>query len=177
MVGNMAPTLDNVTFGQAGGGQPDLLLAARSAGEHGVGLAELRFAGGAFAKGSASHHLLVFQLGSPARVSCRVNNKSLEHVAPGGNITICPADSDFAAENGDSLKTLIFIIPKEPLACLSAEHAEPKAALLEKLSGCVTLAEVAAATGFVDQSHLCRWIKRVDGASPARLTSAARQPG
>jgi AraC family transcriptional regulator len=32
-----------------------------------------------------------------------------------------------------------------------------------------SLAEVAMATGFVDQSHLCRWVKRIYGVSPAQF--------
>jgi AraC family transcriptional regulator len=33
------------------------------------------------------------------------------------------------------------------------------------------LAEIAASTGFADQSHLSRWIRRVHGVSPTRLTA------
>jgi AraC family transcriptional regulator len=33
------------------------------------------------------------------------------------------------------------------------------------------LAEIAAATGFADQSHLSRWVRRVHGVSPAELTA------
>jgi AraC family transcriptional regulator len=33
------------------------------------------------------------------------------------------------------------------------------------------LAEIAAHTGFADQSHLSRWIRRVHGVSPTELTA------
>jgi AraC family transcriptional regulator len=33
------------------------------------------------------------------------------------------------------------------------------------------LAEIAASTGFADQSHLSRWVRRVHGASPSQLVS------
>jgi AraC family transcriptional regulator len=33
------------------------------------------------------------------------------------------------------------------------------------------LAEIAAATGFADQSHLSRWVRRVHGVSPTELTA------
>ena len=33
------------------------------------------------------------------------------------------------------------------------------------------LAEIAAATGFADQSHMTRWVRRVHGVSPAELTA------
>jgi AraC family transcriptional regulator len=33
------------------------------------------------------------------------------------------------------------------------------------------LAEIAAATGFADQSHLSRWGRRVHGVSPTELTA------
>jgi len=34
-----------------------------------------------------------------------------------------------------------------------------------------SLAEIAASTGFADQSHLSRWIRRVHGVSPTQLTA------
>ena len=37
--------------------------------------------------------------------------------------------------------------------------------------GRLPLAEIAAATGFADQSHLSRWVKRVHGGSLTQLTS------
>jgi AraC family transcriptional regulator len=36
-----------------------------------------------------------------------------------------------------------------------------------------SLAEIAAATGFADQSHLSRWVRRVHGVPPTQLTSKA----
>jgi AraC family transcriptional regulator len=33
------------------------------------------------------------------------------------------------------------------------------------------LAEIAALTGFADQSHLSRWVRRVHGVSPTQLTA------
>jgi AraC-like DNA-binding protein len=38
-----------------------------------------------------------------------------------------------------------------------------------------SLAEIAAATGFADQSHLSRWIRRVHGASPTQLAADYKQ--
>ena len=37
--------------------------------------------------------------------------------------------------------------------------------------GRVGLAEIAASTGFADQSHLSRWVRRVHGVSPTQLTA------
>ena len=34
-----------------------------------------------------------------------------------------------------------------------------------------SLAEIAASTGFADQSHMSRWIRRVHGVSPTQLTA------
>jgi AraC family transcriptional regulator len=34
-----------------------------------------------------------------------------------------------------------------------------------------SLAEIAAATGFADQSHLSRWVRRVHGVSLTQLTA------
>jgi AraC family transcriptional regulator len=33
------------------------------------------------------------------------------------------------------------------------------------------LAEIAASTGFADQSHLSRWVRRVHGVSPTQLVA------
>jgi AraC-like DNA-binding protein len=33
------------------------------------------------------------------------------------------------------------------------------------------LAEIAASTGFADQSHLSRWVRRVHGVSPSQLAA------
>ena len=40
--------------------------------------------------------------------------------------------------------------------------------MLERRSG---LAEIAASTGFADQSHLSRWVRRVHGVSPTELAA------
>ena len=37
--------------------------------------------------------------------------------------------------------------------------------------GRLELAEIAAITGFADQSHLSRWVRRVHGVSPTQLVS------
>ena len=42
------------------------------------------------------------------------------------------------------------------------------ALMLTRRSG---LAEIAACTGFADQSHLSRWVRRVYGASPSQLAA------
>jgi len=36
--------------------------------------------------------------------------------------------------------------------------------------GRMSLAEIAADTGFADQSHLSRWIRRVHGVAPSELS-------
>ncbi len=38
-------------------------------------------------------------------------------------------------------------------------------------AGKVSLAEISAATGFTDQSHMTKWIKRVYGATPSQLAA------
>jgi len=37
--------------------------------------------------------------------------------------------------------------------------------------GKLPLAQIAAATGFADQNHLSRWVKRLHGVSMTQLTS------
>jgi AraC family transcriptional regulator len=44
------------------------------------------------------------------------------------------------------------------------------ALMLTRRSG---LAEIAACTGFADQSHLSRWVRRVYGVSPSHLAAQA----
>ena len=43
-------------------------------------------------------------------------------------------------------------------------------AAIGRIRGGMSLAEVAADTGFSDQSHLSRWIRRVHGVAPSELT-------
>ena len=40
--------------------------------------------------------------------------------------------------------------------------------------GKISLAEIAATTGFADQSHLTRWVRRVHGVSPTQIVSQSR---
>jgi AraC family transcriptional regulator len=48
-------------------------------------------------------------------------------------------------------------------------HLRLQAAMRQMRAGRMRLAEIAADTGFADQSHLSRWIRRVHGASPTEL--------
>src|SRR5262249_9736670 len=43
-------------------------------------------------------------------------------------------------------------------------------------AGKLPLAEIAAVTGFADQSHLSRWVKRVHGGSMTQLTGRRGEP-
>lgn len=49
-------------------------------------------------------------------------------------------------------------------------HLRLQAALRHIRDGQMSMAEIAAATGFSDQSHLSRWIRRVHGVAPSELT-------
>jgi AraC family transcriptional regulator len=42
-------------------------------------------------------------------------------------------------------------------------------AAIEQIRSGISLADVAADTGFSDQSHLSRWIRRVHGVAPSQL--------
>ena len=48
-------------------------------------------------------------------------------------------------------------------------HLRLQAALRRVREGRMSLAEIAADTGFADQSHLSRWIRRVHGVAPSEL--------
>jgi AraC family transcriptional regulator len=50
-------------------------------------------------------------------------------------------------------------------------HLRLRRALELIRDGRLSLAEIAAATGFADQSHLSRWIRRVHGVSPTQLAA------
>ena len=54
-------------------------------------------------------------------------------------------------------------------------HLRLRRALELMRDGRCSLAEIAAATGFADQSHLSRWIRRVHGASPTQLAADYKQ--
>jgi AraC family transcriptional regulator len=49
-------------------------------------------------------------------------------------------------------------------------HLRLRTALRHIRDGRMSLAEIAADTGFSDQSHLSRWVRRVHGVSPSELT-------
>jgi AraC family transcriptional regulator len=49
-------------------------------------------------------------------------------------------------------------------------HLRLQAALRLIRDGQMSMAEIAADTGFSDQSHLSRWIRRVHGVAPSELT-------
>jgi AraC family transcriptional regulator len=48
-------------------------------------------------------------------------------------------------------------------------HLRLQAAIARVRDGRAGLAEIAAATGFADQSHLSRWVRRVHGVAPSEL--------
>jgi AraC family transcriptional regulator len=48
-------------------------------------------------------------------------------------------------------------------------HLRLQAAIQQVRSGQMSLAEIAADTGFADQSHLSRWVRRVHGVAPSEL--------
>ena len=48
-------------------------------------------------------------------------------------------------------------------------HLRLQAAIEQVRQGHAGLAEIAADTGFADQSHLSRWIRRVHGVAPSEL--------
>jgi AraC family transcriptional regulator len=53
-------------------------------------------------------------------------------------------------------------------------HLRLQAALRRVREGRMSLAEIAADTGFADQSHLSRWIRRVHGIAPSEFASPAK---
>jgi AraC family transcriptional regulator len=50
-------------------------------------------------------------------------------------------------------------------------HLRLRAAIERVRAGRIGLAEIAAETGFADQSHLSRWVRRVHGVSPSELSA------
>ena len=48
-------------------------------------------------------------------------------------------------------------------------HLRLQAAIQHVRRGRMGLAEIAAETGFADQSHLSRWVRRVHGVTPSEL--------
>jgi AraC family transcriptional regulator len=48
-------------------------------------------------------------------------------------------------------------------------HLRLQAAIQHMREGRMGLAEIAAETGFADQSHLSRWVRRVHGVAPSGL--------
>lgn len=127
--------ISDVKLRQQNGDEPPLLLAAASGGERGLGIFCYRFTGKAFFDAVAAHHMVIVQIGAPTPIACKVGNQTLEHIAPTGNITICPAEIEATGRSATGMFGLLLMIPRDPLALMSAELAHAKAQLSIKLSG------------------------------------------
>ncbi|MEZ2131636.1 MULTISPECIES: helix-turn-helix domain-containing protein [unclassified Sinorhizobium] len=127
--------ITDVKLSQKSGDEPRLLFAAESGGEQGLGIFCYHFADETFFEAISAHHMVILQLGAPTPIFCKVGNRTLEHIAPVGNVTICPAETEASARSAKGFVGLLLTIPADPLALISAEQAHVKAQLSIKLSG------------------------------------------
>jgi AraC family transcriptional regulator len=125
----------NIELHQADGRRPETRFEVLPVGEHEIGLMHVRFPNGARGRGAGASHWVMLHLGKPAQLHCRVGRERLNHTVQAGNVTICPAQTEFCASGDTQYETLLIAVPTAPLALLAAEHARPKARLTEQLAG------------------------------------------
>jgi AraC family transcriptional regulator len=124
-----------LTFFQADGSAPEVLVAAHAPGAHGISLVRFRFARGQHTCGTSSHHLIYITLASDREIACRIDNRRLLHTAKSGNLTVIPQGAYTTAEGGGSIEGLVLIVPTDTLSFAACERSRSPSSLVERLEG------------------------------------------
>jgi Helix-turn-helix domain len=138
---------------QQDGRQPTTVATGSAPGESGVSVLSVRFHGSAHVSGVMRQHLLCFQMSPQVHLECRIGGRTLGHDAPAGSLAICPAGIDWSANADESV------------------HLRLRRAVELVREARTSLSDISIRTGFADQSHLTRWVRRVYGVSPSQLIS------
>jgi AraC family transcriptional regulator len=95
-------------------------------------------------------------------------DRTLSHEPPPGSLAICPAGIDCAADSDGSVDAIPVAVDPGQLALAAAEDSALEAQLMERLSG---YEWPLLDTGFADQSHLSRWVRRIHGVPLTQLVA------
>ncbi len=111
------------------------MVAGSAPGESGISVRSMQFRGGAHFSATPKQHLVWFHLSPPARFDCRIADRTLQHHMPAGQLSICPAGADCAADSDQGLDALLVAIDPAYLALAAAEGSALDAQLIERFSG------------------------------------------
>jgi AraC family transcriptional regulator len=118
---------------QEDGDLPTTMTTGSAPGESGVSILNVRFQGGAHFNARPPQHLVWFQMSS-AQFDCRIAGRTLRHQAPIGQLTICPAGIDSAADATEGVDALLVAVDPSYLTLAAAEGATLNAQLIECFS-------------------------------------------
>jgi hypothetical protein len=124
-----------LTFFQADGSAPEVLLAAQAPGAHGISVMRCRFDRGLHVWGTSLHHMIYITLASDREIACRIDGRRLLHTAKSGNLTVVPEGASCAAEGGGLTEGLVLIVPKDTLSFAACERSRSPTSLVERLEG------------------------------------------
>jgi AraC family transcriptional regulator len=125
----------DIQLAQGDGGWPTTVAAGSAPGESGVSVLSVQFQGGVHFSATPKQHLVWFHLSPPVRFDCRIAGRTLRHQAPSGQLSICPAGADCAADTDEGLYALLVAIDPAYLALAAAEDSALDAQLIERFSG------------------------------------------
>ena len=132
----MFQAISELRLAQADGGLPTAVAAGSAPGESGVFVVNARFHGGGHVSATPRRHHICFSLTSNAPFDCRIADRALSHKPSPGNLAICPAGADYAAESEGSVEATIVAIDPGQFALAAAEGSAFEAELIERFSGC-----------------------------------------
>ena len=132
----MFQAISELRLAQADGGLPTAVAAGSAPGESGVFVVNARFHGGGHVSATPRRHHICFSLTSNAPFDCRIADRALSHKPSPGNLAICPAGADYAAESEGSVEATIVAIDPGQFALAAVEGSAFEAELIERFSGC-----------------------------------------
>ena len=131
----MFQEISELRLAQADGALPTTIGAGSAPGESGVFVYGARFRGGGHISATPRRHHICFNLSSNARFDCRIADRALSHEPSPGNLAICPAGADYAAESEGSAEAILVAVDPGQFALAAAEGSALDAGLIERLSG------------------------------------------
>jgi AraC family transcriptional regulator len=132
----MFQKISEVRLAQADGGLPTAVAAGSAPGESGVFVFSAHFRGGGHISATPRRHHICFCLAADAPFDCRIADRALLHEPSPGNLAICPAGADYAAESEGSAEAILVAIDPGQFALAAAEGSALDGGLVERLSGC-----------------------------------------
>jgi AraC family transcriptional regulator len=132
----MFQEISEVRLAQADGGSPTAVSVGSAPGESGVFVWAARFHGGGHISATPRRHHICFSVAASARFDCRIADRTLSHEPARGNLSICPAGADYAADSEGSAEAILVAIDPRQFALAAAESPAFEAGLIERFSGC-----------------------------------------